>query len=463
VATNARRFTKASSEFLSFNIGAFGNMPTAWTMAALVKHVADDVDSAVVTVNGNTGSDELVLARGGNPGSKFEYYQTGNVSTAASLTTKIADDWHVMAITKTAGTTIPRFHKYVRATNTWTHTPLGGSFGNVAAMTSPKLELGRQMHSGSYTNFADVIVQAAGWLSGTALSDVAIEVLSGNLATWIATLSTACVCLNQASVSTTVRDLTGHGSDQSARTGTSVVTGDPGFDDQTIAFDANLGSASPADGTTSAFTTGATVASGGFIVVAISHFVDTPTLSSFAGGGLTWSIDASGANPTASGGYIAICSAQAPSGLASGTTLTGTWSGSCIAPIIGGSSFTGVATSSPVDVAGTVQGETTGTAWTTGNLTLAAGSMLYGGSYNEGVIASATVTSPSTEVWEQIAGGGYGGVAGYRVEASGGSVDVAGAWNVSSTGKCHLGVAYKAAATSPAPTLFVVQSGIRQS
>lgn len=234
MATNARRFTKASSEFVSFNIGAFGNMPTAWTMAVLIKHVANGVDSAMVTVNGTTGSDELVLARAGGAGDKFEYYQTGNVSTAASLTTQLVDDWHVMAITKAAGTTIPRFHKYVRGTNTWTHTALGTSFGNVVAMTSPKLELGRQMHAGSYTNFADVIVQAAGWLSGTALGDVPIEALSGDLATWVATLTTACVCLNQASVATTILDLTGNGSNESARNGTTVVAGDPGFNDGSV-------------------------------------------------------------------------------------------------------------------------------------------------------------------------------------------------------------------------------------
>ena len=79
---------------------------------------------------------------------------------------------------------------------------------------------------------------------------------------------------------------------------------------------------------TVAFTTNQTVASNGFIVVTVTWINPSgQTLLSVGGGGLTWNIDKQGQT----GGTeapTAIVSAQAPSGLASGTTITATFSAS---------------------------------------------------------------------------------------------------------------------------------------
>lgn len=221
-----------------------------------------------------------------------------------------------------------------------------------------------------------------------------------------------------------------------------------------IAIDrANLGTAHPADGSSISISTSAAVASGGFIVAVFGHFTDSPALSSVSGGGLSWNIDLQGPNPTASAEVIAIASAQAPSGLASSTTITGTWGGTAIAQVMGAMSFTGVATSSAVDAAGTVQGGTSGTGWTTGNVTLAAGSVLVGTSYSESEASGSTITSPSIEALEVIDGAAYGLTAGYRIEPSGGSVAVAGTWTTPLTGRVTGGVAYKVAASAQTKTL----------
>jgi hypothetical protein len=217
-----------------------------------------------------------------------------------------------------------------------------------------------------------------------------------------------------------------------------------------IAVDvSDLGGAVPADAATGTFNTSGTVAAGGFIVLFCGHFNDTPTLTSVGGGGLTWTSNLAGPNSLGAGGYAAIVSAPAPSGLASGTTITVTWGGSAVAQSLGAMSFTGV---SGVDVAGTVQSFNSGTATTTGNISVAAGSVLVGGFWSEAeaTAGGGTITAPSTKTAVDVdTSRQYGQMMGYRLEASAGTVAVAGAWATSSGGHMGLGVAYEAVADVP--------------
>jgi hypothetical protein len=195
--------------------------------------------------------------------------------------------------------------------------------------------------------------------------------------------------------------------------------------------------------TTIAFTTNQIVAAGSFIVVCIGWFTSV-TLSSVAGGGLSWLIDKQGSGGDASDGN-AIVSAQAPAGLASGVTITATLSGATSpARAIGGSSFTGIATSSPVDVtAGPTQVSTA--AWSTGNMAIVAGSLIVAVDFNEGTNSGNTPTAPSAELWERTHADGFECVAEYRIESSAGSYAVAGTFGAA-TKNNNVGVAYLAAA-----------------
>jgi hypothetical protein len=210
---------------------------------------------------------------------------------------------------------------------------------------------------------------------------------------------------------------------------------------------------------TIAFTTTATVAAGSFIVVGLGWFTSV-TLSSVAGGGLTWTIDKQGGGGDAVD-QNAIVSAQAPSGLASSTTITATLSaGSSPARVIGGASFTGVKTSLPVDVtAGPTQ--VTATGWSTGSMTVAAGSLIVGVNFNGATSSGNTPTSPAAEMWDRTHADGFECVAEYRIESSAGSYAVDGTYGAS-TKHSNIGVAYLAAAdagpTVP-PVLFPQMSG----
>jgi hypothetical protein len=195
------------------------------------------------------------------------------------------------------------------------------------------------------------------------------------------------------------------------------------------------------------FNTGTAVASGGFIVVCNWWFGDIPTSLAVSGGGLTWTTDKFAAQVGATGNHVAISSAQAPSGLASATTITSTVSGggNCQAHLCGGSSFTGVKTTSPVD--GTPLGGTLSAvaAWSTGSYAISAGSVIVAVCGNEG---TNTGNTPGTaELWDRSSGDGFGGVAVYRIESSAGSYAATGTWGASAN-NANIAVAYLAAASA---------------
>jgi hypothetical protein len=171
------------------------------------------------------------------------------------------------------------------------------------------------------------------------------------------------------------------------------------------------GNASTAAAGSLAFTTSAAVAAGGFIVLGVGWFTTggTVTLSSVSGGGLTW------------------CS------------------------------FTGVATSSPVDAtSGPVGVSPAAAGWTTASTALSAGSVLVGVCYTETNPLTSTITAPSVEWLDRPAGADTALTGGYRIESSAGSYTVAGTWSAAGSSTTN-GVAYLAAAggATPATPVFI--------
>lgn len=200
-----------------------------------------------------------------------------------------------------------------------------------------------------------------------------------------------------------------------------------------ITLDQLLGSQySTGNGTSCSFTTSQAVASDGFIVVGVGWF-DNLTLNSISGGGLTWAVDA--ALSGVGNQHAGIGSAQAPSGLASGTTITANFSGNAAERVIGGVSFTGVKTSAALDAAD-IGAQTGGsTAWSSDSVTIQDGSVLCACCYCAffGGSNSSTITSPSQEVFDAGLADTAHGTMGYRIEATGGSFTVAGTWAQSSS------------------------------
>lgn len=207
----------------------------------------------------------------------------------------------------------------------------------------------------------------------------------------------------------------------------------------------------PGTGQTVSFTTTQAVSANGFIVVCVAWTGDTTALSTVSGGSLSWSIDKNATGADVGTSRIAVCSAQAPSGLAGTTSVTATWPGGFtgVGLAIGGMSFTGVKTSSPLD--GTPpakQGQNAVTDWNTNSQTIVAGSVMVGlGNANTTTGTNAPV-APSLEAWEindvpnqDVV------VMEYRIESSAGSYAIAGTLSASgNVGSAN--AAYLAASTS---------------
>lgn len=136
-------------------------------------------------------------------------------------------------------------------------------------------------------------------------------------------------------------------------------------------------------GTPTALTTNVTVASNSWVFVAISWYFSA-NVSSVSGGGLTWTVLQNGGSAS----RLAIARAWAPSGLASSTAITPSFSsGDHDHRNMAGASFTG-GDSSSFDANGVFGSGASGTAFTTGNVT-AAGA-------NELLVCAATVTGTGT-------------------------------------------------------------------
>lgn len=176
------------------------------------------------------------------------------------------------------------------------------------------------------------------------------------------------------------------------------------------------------------------VASSGFIVVFVGIADKSVTLSSVSGGSLTWTVNKTHVYPGAGGGFLScgIASAQAPSGLAAGSTITATLSAGA-ARTISAMSFTGVATSSPVDTTGqSDDGGAAGTSWATGNVSLAAGSVLVTNAWSDAGDTNSTATTgtEANEAFDPDDNFGHAGF--YNIGTSAGNYANAGTWGASS-------------------------------
>lgn len=196
--------------------------------------------------------------------------------------------------------------------------------------------------------------------------------------------------------------------------------------------------------TTVTLNTASTVPSNSFLVLEVGWFHSSATLSSVSGGSLTWNIDKQlhgGVNDN-----LAIVSAQAPSGLASGTTITATFSASVDGRSMGGYSFTNVASSSALDVVAPGSTANPASTWdSTSVSTTNANDLLIGVGTIDGTSTTMTPGTGYTELldWNNAADQTYEII--YRNVTSTGSYNASGT-AASGTGRqIGLMAAYKAA------------------
>lgn len=198
-----------------------------------------------------------------------------------------------------------------------------------------------------------------------------------------------------------------------------------------LAYGASLGTpgkSTTTQTTTIAFTTGVTVPSGSFLVCGVSWYNPGVT-ASVAGGSLTWTNDVQKNGTVDTNYHLAIFTAQAPSGLASSTTITATFSGNAFGRSICGDYWTGVATSTPKDQTSTA-GSNTGTAWNGGSITTTnADDLIVLMGWGDVVTTTNTPTAPATEVEDfNIVTDAASWAMEYRIVAATNTYSLAGTW-----------------------------------
>ncbi len=168
------------------------------------------------------------------------------------------------------------------------------------------------------------------------------------------------------------------------------------------------------------------------------------TLSSVAGGGLTWTVDFQAKE--SNNEHLAIASADAPAGLASGTVVTATFSGSVTLGLMSGASFTGIASASPVDAA--TSATQAGVRPWTATVTRTNATDLVLGVSTIDANATSTATAPNTEIHDFGNSAYFSWMTStYAITSATGATTVAGTWSANSgaIGNLTLAVAYKGA------------------
>lgn len=207
----------------------------------------------------------------------------------------------------------------------------------------------------------------------------------------------------------------------------------------------NLGHNSAGSGSSISLTTSGTVSAGGFIIIGVAWY-GTQTLSSVTVGGSAGTVEKQGGGTTDANAHTAECWFQATSGLAASSTITATFSSGTTDPSISAMSFTGVATSSPVDTSSGPT-NTPSTSWTSGAMTLAAGSVAVSVAMSTSFGSpTSTPGSGMTEATDFDDADGNGQTIAYHIDSgSGGSFTCSGTWSVNNGGVVNA-VAYKSAA-----------------
>ncbi len=131
--------------------------------------------------------------------------------------------WYVVAVSKATGSVPYRYHVAPLSTGVWTHQSSAFNVPNGSGGTT-SIQFGV-----SETTGGNIVLAAAAEYSG-ALSDGAIEALGvTSMDDWLAATPRAAWQFNQASTSDAVTDLTGGAADQTAISGTTVVSDPAGW------------------------------------------------------------------------------------------------------------------------------------------------------------------------------------------------------------------------------------------
>jgi hypothetical protein len=159
--------------------------------------------------------------------------------------------------------------------------------------------------------------------------------------------------------------------------------------------------------------------------------------------------------------WIAVCYGIATTGIASGTALTVHFDSTTSSSVVGGMSFAGVDTVSPVDVQVSADNELGTAAWSANSLNLAAGSVLVGAAVaDSNVDATTTATNGNTLAFaKQETTSGNTGTLVYRIVVGAAAYVASGNWGALADSS-GMAIAFKAAAAAGGPAPLPQHLGV---
>lgn len=196
------------------------NQTGAVTLACVFKRAVNGVVHALVVNHDSGGTARAGMEiRAAVAPTNAMTYSIGGTGAFSTTTVLAADGWCVIVMTKTAGTTTPRYHFKKEAAAGWVHENADKTLGN------PTTQASGTVRFGEWAGIDDAngrMAIAAEWT--VALTDLQCEELAAE-AGWLGNTGGAPAGLWKFD-SATLTDLTGGGADETVRTGTTLVSGD---------------------------------------------------------------------------------------------------------------------------------------------------------------------------------------------------------------------------------------------
>lgn len=159
----------------------FSNNPDltgAFSIFTLIKRTDNTTYHCLLSVHNSTSVGFVTLEIASSVGGNKPLLDISAVgsSVPTTMTVLAADGWVIIGVTKGSGSVLPRFHKYVVSTNTWTHENGANALANAATHSGGTTRLGEYQDIDDFAGKAALDLITA----GAALSDAQAEALSTN-------------------------------------------------------------------------------------------------------------------------------------------------------------------------------------------------------------------------------------------------------------------------------------------
>lgn len=212
----ARTFAGADAVQLGIG-GLVGIGSSAHSLWAICRRGANGAWHTLISIETSANSSKLA----------FEFSDTntiqliiGTANKDTTVSISSADGWVLAGVSRASGSAVPRGHKYVYSTNTWTHTDAGAATGGDSSdLTGGRVQIGSWQSTDRFNG--DILEVGA---VKRALTDGEWEQLPYTLLGALAMVPDGLWLLDQHATTQSVGDLTGNGSNQTGLTSTSIAT-----------------------------------------------------------------------------------------------------------------------------------------------------------------------------------------------------------------------------------------------